>query len=168
DPEALIASIRAAVRRVDPGLPLFDVQTIEQHLAFAFFLFEMAATLLGIFGGTAALLAALGLYGVVAHSVGMRTREIGVRMSLGATARDVRRLVVRQGLGLAVTGIAAGLLLALGVTQLFASQLVGIRPYDPTSYGATAGLLVAITAAACYLPARRAARLNPVQALRVD
>ncbi|MDH4065603.1 MAG: ABC transporter permease, partial [Acidobacteriota bacterium] len=168
DPGAAVASIRQAVARVAPGLPFFDVQTFEQHLAFAFFLFEMAATLLGIFGVTAALLAALGLYGVVAHSVGMRTREIGVRMSLGATAGDVRRLVVSQGLGLAVAGLGIGAVLALAVTRLFASLLVGVSPSDPASYTATAALLVAITAAACYLPARRAARLNPVQALRVD
>lgn len=168
DAETVAASVRQAVRRVDPGLPLFDVQTIEQHLAFAFFIFEMAATLLGVFGATAALLAALGLYGVVAHSVGLRTREIGVRMSLGATTGDVRRLVVGQGLGLALAGIVIGLALALGVTRLFASQLAGVRPYDPVSYLTTGLLLVAITAAACYLPARRAAGLNPVQALRTD
>lgn len=168
NPDALVPAIRQAVRRLDPALPLFDVQTFEQHLAFAFFLFEMAATLLGVFGLTAALLAALGLYGVVAHSVGMRTREIGVRMSLGATASDVRRLVVGQGLGLALGGIAVGLGIALGVTRLFASQLIGIGPYDPAAYAGTALVLVAITAVACYLPARRAARLNPVQALRVD
>lgn len=168
DPDALAPAIRAAVRRVDAGLPLFDVQTIEQHLAFSFFLFEMAATLLGVFGITAMLLAALGLYGVVAHSVGQRTREIGVRMSLGATASDVRRMVLRQGLGLALAGVALGVIAAVGVTGLFASQLAGVSPRDPLSFGSTAVLLVATTALACYLPARRAARLNPVQALRTE
>jgi len=167
-PDALTGSVRQAIRRVDPSLPLFDVQTFEQHIAFAFFLFEMAATLLGIFGTTAMLLAALGLYGVVAHSVGMRTREIGVRMSLGATAADVRRMVVRQGLALAGLGIALGVGAALGVTRLFSSQLMGVSPYDPASYTATALLLVATTATACYLPARRAARLDPARALRTE
>ncbi|MGE0463233.1 MAG: ABC transporter permease [Vicinamibacterales bacterium] len=167
-PDALVGSVRQALRRVDPSLPLFDVQTFEQHIAFAFFLFEMAATLLGVFGATATLLAALGLYGVVAHSVGMRTREIGVRMSLGATAGDVRQMVVRQGLALAALGIALGLGVALAVTRLFSSQLLGVSPYDPASYALTALLLVATTAAACYLPARRAARLDPVQALRTE
>ncbi|MEZ5287308.1 MAG: ABC transporter permease [Vicinamibacterales bacterium] len=168
DPETLIPALRQAVRRVDPALPLFDVQTFEQHLAFSFFLFEMAATLLGVFGATASLLAALGLYGVVAQSVGMRTREIGVRMSLGASAADVRRMVVGQGLALAAAGVAVGLALAAVVAGLFAGQLVGVSPYDPPSYLATVVLLVAITAAACYLPARRAARLDPVRALRVE
>jgi len=167
-PDAMVGAVREALRRVDPSLPLFDVQTLAQHIAFAFFLFEMAATLLGVFGATATLLAALGLYGVVAHSVGMRTREIGVRMSLGATASDVRQMVVRQGLGLAGLGIALGLGAALGVTRLFSSQLLGISPYAPASYTATALLLVATTAAACYLPARRAARLDPVSALRTE
>ncbi len=128
----------------------------------------MAATLLGVFGVTAGLLAALGLYGVVSHSVGARTREIGVRMSLGATARDVRRMVVRQGLGLAAAGLSLGLVAALTVAQLFASQLMSVSPFDPASYAGTALLLAAITALACYVPARRAAGLNPVQALRVE
>jgi predicted permease len=167
-PDALVNAVRQAVRRVDPNLPLFDVQTFEQHIAFAFFLFEMAATLLGVFGATATLLAALGLYGVVAHSVGMRTREIGVRISLGATAGDVRRLVLRQGLGLGGLGIALGLGLALVVTRLFSSQLMGVGPNDPASFAATSLMLAATTALACYLPARRAARLDPVQALRIE
>ena len=94
-PDAVAGALREALHRLDPNVPLFDVQTIAQHIAFAFFLFEMAATLLGVFGVTAMLLATLGLYGVVAHSVGLRTREIGVRMSLGATAGMVRGMVIR-------------------------------------------------------------------------
>jgi predicted permease len=167
-PDALVGAVRQALQRIDPNLPLFDVQTIEQHLAFAFFLFEMAATLLGVFGAVATLLAALGLYGVVAHSVGLRTREIGVRMSLGATAGAVRRMVMRQGLGLACLGIVVGLAGAVAVTRLFASQLIGVEPLDPVSFAGTALLLSATTAAACFLPARRASRLDPVRALRID
>jgi predicted permease len=167
-PDAVVGAVRQAVQRIDPNLPLFDVQTIEQHLAFAFFLFEMAATLLGVFGAVAMMLAALGLYGVVAHSVGLRTREIGVRLSLGATAGAVRRMVMRQGLGLAAAGIVIGLVAAVAVTRLFASQLIGVEPLDPISYAGTALLLAATTAAACYLPARRAARLDPIRALRIE
>jgi ABC-type antimicrobial peptide transport system permease subunit len=104
----------------------------------------------------------------VAHTVGMRTREIGVRMSLGATGADVRRMIVRQGLGLSGIGIGLGLLVALTITRLFSSQLAGVSPYDPTSFALTVVLLVATTALACYLPARRAARLDPMRALRTE
>lgn len=168
DPDTTLPAVRAAVRRVDAGLPLFDVQTLEQHRAFTFFLFEMAATVLGLFGAVAMGLAALGLYGVVAYSVGERTREIGVRMSLGATAGHVRRMVLGQGLRLAIAGIGIGLAVGVGVTPLFASQLLGVSPLDPLSFAGTAALLLATTALACYLPARRAARLDPVRALRTE
>ncbi|MGE0866395.1 MAG: ABC transporter permease [Vicinamibacterales bacterium] len=167
-PDALVAPIRQALQRIDPNLPLFDVQTIEQHIAFSFFAFEMVAVLLGVFGVTAALLSALGLYGVVAQSVTLRTREIGVRMSLGATAAEVRRMVLQQGLTLVAIGLALGLAATVGVSRLFASQLMGVSAYDPASYAVTTALLVATAAAACYLPARRAARLDPVQALRME
>lgn len=167
-PEPTIAAVRDAVRRVDPALPLFDVQTLAEHRAFSFFLFEMTATLLGAFGAIAALLAGLGLYGVVAQSVGQRTREFGVRVSLGATAGDVRRLVVGQGVRLAGAGVALGLAAAFPLTRLFAPQLLGVAAHDPVSYGATALALAAVVGLACYLPARRAARLDPVQALRKE
>lgn len=168
DPEAMVPAVRQTLARVAPGVPLFDVQTLAQHIAFSFFLLEMAATLLAVFGATAALLAALGLYGVIAQSVAARTREIGVRMSLGATAADVGRLVVSQGLGLAALGIAIGLVGAAGVTRLFEHQLLGVSALDPAAFAATTLLLAATTLAACAAPAWRAARLDPVQAMRVD
>ena len=160
-PAPHIAAIRGAVLQVDPGLPLFDVQTLAEHRAFSFFVFELAATLLGAFGLVAALLAGLGLYGVIAQSVAQRTREIGVRMSLGATAGDIRSLVVKQGATLAALGVAAGLAVAVPITRLFAPQLLGVGPLDPMSYGLTGLALAALAAAACYVPARRAARLDP-------
>lgn len=168
NPDDMIAPVRETLRRLDPNLPLFDVQTIEQHVAFSFFVFEMVATLLGVFGATATLLAALGLYGVMAQRVAMRTREIGVRMSLGATTSQVRQTIVGQGVVLAAVGLALGVTIALGVTRLFASQLMGVTTYDPISYAATVVLLAATTVTACYLPARRAARLDPVRALRME
>ncbi len=168
DPDALLPAVRQTLARVAPGVPLFDVQTLAQHIAFAFFVIEMAATLLAVFGATAALLAALGLYGVIAQGVAARTREIGVRMSLGATGADVGRLVVRQGLGLAAAGIAVGLVGALAVTRVFESQLLGVSPLDPAAFVATTALLAVTTLAACAVPAWRAARLDPVRALRMD
>ena len=168
DPEAIVPAVRQTLARVAPGVPLFDVQTLAQHIAFSFFLLEMAATLLAVFGAIAALLAALGLYGVIAQSVAARTREIGVRMSLGATRGDVARLVVSQGLGLSAIGIALGLAGAAGVTRLFESQLLGVSPLDPGAFAATTALLAATTLAACAAPAGGPARLDPVQSLRVD
>ncbi len=168
DPDALAPAVRQTLARVAPGVPLFDVQTLAQHIAFSFFLIEMAATLLALFGATAALLAALGLYGVIAQNTAARTREIGVRMSLGATAADVGRLVVGQGLGLTAFGIVLGLAGAAGVTRLFESQLLGVSALDPLAFGATTILLAATTVAACAIPAWRAARLDPVRALRMD
>lgn len=168
EPDALVPLVRQTLARVAPGVPLFDVQTLEQHIAFSFFLLEMAATLLAVFGATAALLAALGLYGVIAQGVAARTREIGVRMSLGATAADVGRLVVQQGLGLAAAGIAVGLVGAVAVTRVFESQLLGVSPLDPAAFAATTVLLAATALLACAVPAWRAARLDPVRALRMD
>lgn len=168
DPDALAPALRQAVRRAAPGVPLFDLQTLAQHRAFAYFLFEMAATLLAAFGATAALLAALGLYGVIAQATAARTREIGVRMSLGATRGEVGWLIVTQGLTLAGAGLGIGLVLAGAATRVFRSQLLGVSPLDPLAFTATTLLLAATAAVACAAPAWRAARLDPVRALRVE
>lgn len=167
-PDALVPMVRQTLARVAPGVPLFDVQTLEQHRAFAFFLFEMAATLLAVFGATAALLAALGLYGVIAQTVAARTREIGVRVSLGATRRDVGRLVVGQGLALTGVGLGLGLVASAAVTRVFERQLLGVSPLDPVAFVATIVLLAVTALAACAAPARRAARLDPMRALRAE
>lgn len=167
-PDAVVGAAREALARAAPGVPLFDVQTLDEHLAFSFFLLEMAATLLGLFGATAALLAALGLYGVIAQTVASSTREIGVRMSLGATAADVRRLVVGQGLLLGALGIGVGAVAAGAITRLFEPQLLGVSPLDPAAFGATGLFLALTTCGACLVPAVRASRLDPVKALRVD
>lgn len=167
-PDTLVPAVRETLARVAPGVPLFDVQTLEQHRAFALFLFEMAATLLGVFGGTAVALAALGLYGVVAQGVAARTREIGVRISLGASRGDIGRLIVGQGAALAAVGVAVGLAAAVGLTRLFASQLLGVSPLDPAAFAGTTLLVAATALAASAVPAWRAARLDPVRALRAD
>jgi len=126
----------------------------------------MVASLLGAFGGLALLLATVGLYGVIAALSTQRTPEIGMRMALGATRRDIVSLIVRQGLALTLTGVAIGLIAALGATRLFKSLLVGVSATDGLSFAGTTLLLIVVALAAAYLPARRAARIDPLQALR--
>lgn len=167
-PTSVVPALRAAVARVDAALPVFDVTTIEEHAAFSFFLFTLLATLLAVFGGVATVLAALGLYGVMALSVAQRTREIGVRLSLGASARDVAALVIRQGLGLVAMGLGVGLALGAAVSTLVGSQLVGVSPFDPAAYLATTATIVLVATLACVIPARSALRLDPLAALRKD
>jgi predicted permease len=162
----VIPSVRAALTRIDPSLALFDVTTIAEHMAFSFFVIELLASMLGGFGIVATVLAALGLYGVVALSVAQRTREIGVRVSLGATRGDVMRLILRQALTLVGMGVAAGLVLAVAASQLLASQLVGISALDLPSYGVTLAVVLATALVACAVPARTAMRLDPITALR--
>ena len=169
DPGVVVAAVRAAVARVDPNLPLFDVTTLREHMAFSLVLFELVASVLGLFGVVAMAMASLGLYGVIALNVSQRTREMGVRLSLGAEASDLRRLVVRQGLGLVLLGLACGVVVAVVLARLVAAQLVGVGPYDAVSYVVPLAVLLLLTAlGACYLPARRASRTDPVVALRAD
>ena len=128
----------------------------------------MASTLLGLFGGLSLLLATVGLYSVIAFNVAQRSREIGVRMALGAGRRDVLRLVARQGFIITTTGIALGLGLALAAGRLLSDQLPGVSGIDVVSYAATAGTLALVAIVACLLPARKAASLDPLTALRRD
>ncbi len=167
-PGTVAAPLRAAVARVDPGLPVFDVGTLDEHVAFSFFLFNLLASLLAVFGAVATGLAALGLYGVLAIGVAQRTREIGVRLSLGAGTRDVLSLVLRQGLGLVAAGLGVGLSLALGAARLVASQLVGVSPFDIPAFAATVVVVVMTAALACLVPARAAMRIDPLVAMRRD
>lgn len=167
-PRGVVPLLRAAIARVDPTIPLFDVTTIAEHVAFSFFLFELLASMLAGFGVVATALAALGLYGVVALSVAQRTREIGVRVSLGATRGDVLELVIKQAFVLVCVGLGIGLVLALGAAQLMASQLVGTSPFDLPAYAATLATVLITTLVACAVPARTAMRLDPLAALRRD
>jgi ABC-type antimicrobial peptide transport system permease subunit len=164
----MLPAVQQAVHRLDPALPLFDVRTIAEHREAAVFLPRIAGTLLGLFGLLALVLAVVGLYGVVAFAIAQRTREIGLRMALGATREQVVRLVLRQGL--IVTGIGAviGLSLAALAAQALRAQLIGVSPFDPLSFGGMALLMLGVAAAACGIPALRASRLDPIRALRVD
>ncbi len=168
DPAAVLPSLRRAVAEVDPNLPLFDVRTLDEHLRASVFLPRLAFTLLGAFGTLALLLAVVGLYGVIAYSVARRTREIGVRMALGAERGTIRREVLRDGMRLAAVGLAIGLGLAVLAAPLVASQLVGLPPLDLPTFAVTAVGLLFVTALATWLPAWRASQVNPIDALRVD
>ena len=166
DPSLVVPAVRAAVRELDPNLPLFDVRTVEEHMRISTFIVRMAASMLGLFGILGGLLAGVGLYGVIAFNAAQRTREIGLRMALGADRGQVVWLVLRDGFALAAIGIAAGLALAFGAGRLVAGQLTGVSGADPVSFAGTAALLGTVAAVACLLPARRASALNPLTALR--
>jgi len=166
EPAATIALLRDVVKSLDANVPVFGVRTLAQQKDGSLALQRMAATLLGGFGVLALSLAALGIYGVLSYSVSRRTREIGVRMALGAQVTDVLGLVMRQGLGLAAVGLALGAASAMGVSQLMRSFLFEINPLDPLAFGIAVVVLSAVALLACWLPARRAARVDPMEALR--
>jgi len=140
--------------------------TIEEHLRTSVFIPRLAAWLLGLFGTLALALAALGLYGVIAYVASQRTQEIGIRMALGADRPTILRLILRQGLGLAGVGIAAGLALTALAAPILASHLVGVQATDALTVAVTVTILMVAAMGAIYLPARRAARLDPLRALR--
>ncbi len=169
DPGAVAAPVLAEVRRLDPGQPVQEVQTLdhffEEGALFGNRLVMRVVAAIGLFG---ALLAMAGLYGVIAYSVSRRTREIGIRMALGADANKVARLVLRQGMALTLTGVGIGVVLALLASQAIQSQLVGVSPRDPAVFISIPLLLAAISLLACYVPARRAARVDPIRALRQE
>jgi macrolide transport system ATP-binding/permease protein len=168
DPNAMIGPIRAVVQQLDPSLPVFDVQTLRQHLGLALFPSRVAASLLGGFGLLALVLAAIGVYGVVAYSVAQRTREIGIRMALGARPGDVLQMVVRQGMVLAVVGLVVGLVGAFAAMRLLESLLYDVSATDVGTYTVVSALLAAVVFVACVVPAWRAANVDPVRALRCD
>ena len=168
DPQSALAALRSELQRLDPTLPLYNVQTLAEHMNVPLFPFRMAATVLGSFGVLAIVLAAIGIYGVMSYVVAGRTREIGVRIALGAARRDVLLLIIRQGMTLAVIGLGIGLLIAFGVAQLLAKLLFGVSPADPLTFAGVSLLLALVAALACYVPARRATRVDPLVALRYE
>src|SRR5688572_742457 len=165
---ALATSLRATLREIAPELPVRDVQTMEELFTSNISTQRLSVLLLGTFAGLALVLAAVGLYGVLTYNVGQRTREIGVRIALGATPASVVTLILRQGFKLAAFGLALGLAASLAVTQLLKSVLFKTSPFDPISFAAVAIVLSAIGALACWLPARRATRVDPMCALRAE
>jgi predicted permease len=168
NPEAVVATTRAALQSLDPNLAITNVFTIEQIMSQALWAPRMGGFLLALFGALALVLSAVGVYGVLSYSVNQQTREIGLRMALGAQRGDVMRLILGQGLRLTVLGLGLGVLVALGLMRVLVSLLFDVRAYDPTTYTAVTLLLTAVALLACYIPARRAMRVDPMVALRYD
>ena len=167
-PGALAEAVRRQVHALDPAMAVYNEETMDEHVRTAYVLPRLAAALFGIFGAIGVLLAAVGLYGVMSFAVSRRTREIGIRMAMGARPAAVERLVLRQGLVLTVIAVALGWPAAWMLSTLAASFLYGIQPHDALTFTIVPPFLVAIALAACWLPARRAARTDPMQALRTE
>ncbi len=167
-PETITRSVKTALRGIDPSLALIWPQPFSEIMAQALGQAKLMMLLLGVFAGVALLLATVGIYGAVAYSVEQRTGEIGVRMALGAQTMDVLRLVMAQGMKPVVVGLIAGLAAALALARLLASQLYQVSAYNPLLLSATLVILGAAALLACLLPARRATRVDPIQALRTE
>lgn len=168
DPAAYTALIRREVLAVDSAQPIFDLRTMETVLSRSVFVPRLSMLLLAAFAGSALLMAIVGIYGVISYSVGQRTRELGLRMALGAQASDTMRLVVGKSMALVATGVLIGLAGAVGVTRTLSGMLYGVRPLDPFVFGAVSAVLAGTALVACLLPARRATKVDPIQALRVE
>ncbi len=168
NPEAVLAKVRETVRGIDANLPLFDVRTMQDHMGIALLPARLGGSVLGIFGLLGLALAAVGIYGVMAYSVAQRQRELGIRVALGADRQRVVGLVLREGLKPACVGIALGLAGAAGASQMVKGMLYNVRAIDPVAFGGVPILLMAVAATAVYLPARRAARVEPMRVLKVD
>jgi putative ABC transport system permease protein len=167
-PERTLAAMRLEVQKLDPTLPIFDAKTLTEHMNIPLFPARMAAGALGSFGVLALVLAAVGIYGVMSYVVAGRTREIGLRMALGAQSSNVRRLILRQGMTLALIGSVIGLIIAFASTRLLKSVLYGVDAMDPMTFIIVTVLLGTVALLACLLPAHRATRVDPMVALRAE
>jgi putative ABC transport system permease protein len=168
DPAAMASAVVAQGREIDPSLPLAQVRTMAEVVSESAGPQRFNTILLGGFAALALVLASLGIAGVLATSVSRRTQEIGVRMALGAQRGDLLRMVIRQGMLLAILGVSLGVPVAFGVTRLMSSMLFEVSPRDPVTFGGVAMLLIAVAFVACYIPARRATRVDPIVALRYE
>lgn len=168
DPEPLLLSARRVIEELDPHLVVSQTMTIEEHLLQARWLARTGLALFGGLGLAGVLVAAIGLYGVLAYSVTQRTREISIRMAVGAQPRDVLKLVVREGLGLSLVGLGIGLPVSVVAARFLSVALVGIESYDPLTLAGTALFLIIVVLLASYVPARRAMRTDPMEALRFE
>lgn len=168
DPRSHVADVRRAIAALDPALPIYDVRLMDERRADSIASDRMTLWLVGLYATMALLLALIGIFGVTAYAVAQQTREIGVRVALGASARDVIRLVVGEGLGFVGVGAAAGIALAVALSRVVQNQLFEVSATDPVAFGAALAILTAAATLATYVPARRAAGLDPVRALRIE
>jgi predicted permease len=168
DPNGLSATLRRAITELDPNQPLWDVRTLDERIDATFSQPRLYTFLLAVFAGLALLLAAIGLYGILAYQVAQRTREFGIRLALGAVHAQIVGLVLQHGLRLFAMGAVLGLLGALALGQILGSLLYRTSPFDPTILGAVTAILAVIALGACWLPARRATRVDPMNALRAE
>jgi predicted permease len=168
EPTSVMTSARAALREIDPYLPMFDVKTMDKVVAESVARPRFYMLLLTSFAAVALVLSAVGIYGVIAYLVTMRTRELGIRIALGASNGDVLRLVLREGVVVATVGLAIGTAGALALSRLLSSLLFGVRPNDPLTFLVVAVTLALVALLASFIPARRAARLDPLVAIRAE
>jgi len=168
EPGAMVSAFRREVQALDPAMPTFQVVTLDEHLRLALFAERVLAALMGVLGGLGLLLSVVGLYGIVSHVVARRTREIGIRIAVGASSRQVVCAVLADGARLTAIGLVIGVLLAFLSMEIARSTLNGVSPHDPVVYGVVVFLVLAVALAATWVPARRAARIDPVATLRAD
>ena len=168
DPAAMLSAIKSELRILDPDLPMYYVRTMEQRVNESLARQRFSMMLLGVFASVALVLATIGIYGVMAYLVNQGTRELGIRIALGASPGNILRLVVRQGMVLAFSGVAIGLVAAFLLVRLMRSMLFGVEVTDPITFTGISLLLAIIALLACYIPAQRAARIDPMISLRCD
>jgi putative ABC transport system permease protein len=168
NPGDLAAAVRREVQTLDPNLPAFNVMSLADNIDISLFPARFGAVLLGVFGFLGLLISSIGIYGVMSYGVSERTHEMGIRMALGARGSDVLRLVISQGMWLALIGVAIGAALALAVTRVVTSYLYDVSVTDPLTFIGIALLLIGVALLACYVPARRATKVDPLEALRYE
>jgi putative ABC transport system permease protein len=166
DPQSLVPQVRAAVRSLDPEQPIAEVRTMEEWVGRSLQTRRAPMALLAIFGAVALVLSAIGIYGVLAFGVAQRVREFGIRQALGADRASILSLVLKQGLATAGTGVAIGLVLAVALTRYLQTLLFGVTAHDAPVFAGVTGVLFAVAMAACCVPAFRATRVDPMEALR--